>query len=249
MRPIDYDTWYDAPRGRWIGEREFRLLERLLAPRSGETLLDVGCGTGWFSRRFAAAGLEVTGLDRDKDALAFARTKPVPGVRYLPGDARRLPFPTGAFDHVISVTALCFVTPWQDALVEITRVSRARFAIGLLNRHSALWLAKGRNGGSGAYAGAHWHTRTQIEAALRELPVRDVRFRFAVFDPTASAVSRAIERMVPSCMAVGSFLAVAADVARYAVPGAVAPAANASIPTVTHLGAEPRCRIEKGRIE
>ena len=56
MTPAEYDAWYDSPRGRWIGETEFRLLQRLLALRPGETLLDVGCGSGWFTRRFAAAG-------------------------------------------------------------------------------------------------------------------------------------------------------------------------------------------------
>ncbi|MBU2723835.1 class I SAM-dependent methyltransferase, partial [Acidithiobacillus ferridurans] len=50
MGPMDaaaYDAWYDTPRGRWIGMAEFRLLSRLLQTQPGNTLLDVGCGTGW----------------------------------------------------------------------------------------------------------------------------------------------------------------------------------------------------------
>lgn len=64
MTPADYDAWYDTPRGSWIGAREFALMADLLGAHSGETLLDIGCGTGWFSRRFAReAGLSVTGID------------------------------------------------------------------------------------------------------------------------------------------------------------------------------------------
>jgi ubiquinone/menaquinone biosynthesis C-methylase UbiE len=54
MNPEDYDGWYDTPRGRWIGNTEVAWLNELLASRTGESLLDVGYGTGWFTRRFAA---------------------------------------------------------------------------------------------------------------------------------------------------------------------------------------------------
>jgi SAM-dependent methyltransferase len=214
MNPADYDAWYDTPRGRWIGEVELRLLTHLLGPRTGGTLLDVGCGTGWFTRGFAADADRIVGLDVDTDNLAFARTRSSVREVYVQGDATRLPFADDAFDAVISVTALCFVARWQDALAEIVRVSRARFAIGLLHRRSALWLSKGRTGSPGAYSGAHWHTRAEIESALQVLPVRDVRFCYAVFDPTASTISRMLEWVVPSQVPLGAFLAVAADVAR-----------------------------------
>jgi len=71
MKPEQYDAWYRTPRGAWIGDTEFRLLLRLLAPQRGETLLDVGCGTGYFTRRCAReAGLQATGVDPDPQWLA-----------------------------------------------------------------------------------------------------------------------------------------------------------------------------------
>ena len=214
MKPSEYDAWYDTPRGRWIGEREKELLARLLARRAGETLLDVGCGTGWFTRAFAAGADRIVGVDLDADMLAFARSCASEREAYVRADAMRLPFADGSFDAAISVTALCFVVRWQDALAEIVRVCRTRFVIGLLHRRSALWLAKGGPGDVGAYAGAHWHMRDEIETALRGLPVRDVRFGYAVFDPSASTMSRMVERLIPSLVPFGSFLVVAANVAR-----------------------------------
>ena len=66
MDAATYDAWYHTPRGRWIGEVEYRLLHRMLARVPDATLLDVGCGTGYFTRRFAQdAGLRVTGLGPD----------------------------------------------------------------------------------------------------------------------------------------------------------------------------------------
>lgn len=57
---------------RWRPE----LLERL-APRNGERILDVGCGTGSFALlvKQAAPGAEVVGLDPDEDARSIAKAK------------------------------------------------------------------------------------------------------------------------------------------------------------------------------
>lgn len=115
MTPADYDAWYDSPRGRWIDEIEYRLVDDQLAARVGARILDVGCGTGWFTRRFASVrGLHVTGIDVDAAALDFARRHDHL-ASYLRADARRLPFADGSFDGVVSITALCFVPDWPSA--------------------------------------------------------------------------------------------------------------------------------------
>jgi ubiquinone/menaquinone biosynthesis C-methylase UbiE len=183
VTPKDYDAWYDTPRGRWIGDTEYRLVRRSLGLQPGDSVLDVGCGTGWFTRRAAEDAARVIGLDRDADALAFAHGRGAGPEDYVPGDATALPFADASFDAVLSVTALCFVEQWPQALAEIVRVSRRRFVVGLLNRHSLLWLDKGRQGGSGAYRGAHWHTRAEIDDELRALLVRNAQFRYGVFLP------------------------------------------------------------------
>jgi SAM-dependent methyltransferase len=214
VTPEQYDAWYDTPRGRWIGSAEYGLVRSLLDLQPGEDVLDVGCGTGWFTRRVAADGAQVVGLDRDAEALAFARQHSAAGMGYVHGDATELPFADAAFDAVLSVTALCFVEQWPRALAEIVRVSRRRFVLGLLNRRSLLWLGKGRHGGSGAYQGAHWHTRAEMESALRALPVRNVRYRYGIFLPSGSGVAHALERALPSWLPLGSLLAIAGHVAR-----------------------------------
>lgn len=211
MTPAAYDAWYDRARGRWIGETEYRLLAGLLGARPGESLLDVGCGTGWFSRRFAAAGLRVTGIDTNQEWLAWAARRAGPPVDYRCADARKLPFADRSFDRVASVTALCFIDAWPQAIEEMVRVCRHRFVLGLLNRCSLLWLQKHAAGAAGAYAGAHWHTRAEIAAAAKRLPIRNLRFAYAVFLPSGSPWARRIEPIVGRSLPLGSFLAVSAD--------------------------------------
>lgn len=212
MTPEQYDAWYDTPRGHWIGDVEWTLLRSALELRPGDSLLDVGCGTGHFTRRAAAEGALVVGLDVDESALEFARRHSPEQIQFLRGDGVRLPFEDGSFDKVMSVTALCFVEQWPLAVAEIVRVSRHRFALGLLNRHSFLWLAKGRDGGRDAYRGAHWQTSAEICTALGELPASNVRYSFGVFVPGGGVVARLTERALPAALPLGSFMVVSGAV-------------------------------------
>ena len=206
MNAADYDAWYDIPRGRWIGDAECRMLLRAVEPRQGESLLDVGCGTGWFTRRMAQLpGVQVTGLDINAEWLAYARERDAAST-YIEGNALALPFADSSFDGVVSIAALCFTADWRRSVGEIVRVSRGRFAIGMLNRHSLLWREKGRNGGSGAYRGAYWVTPEELRDSVAGLPVTDVRLRSAVFLPSGSPLARTVERVLPAHLAIGGIL-------------------------------------------
>lgn len=206
MKPADYDAWYDTPRGHWIGETEYRLAMRGLTGQSGDSLLDVGCGTGWFTRRAADDGFLTTGLDPNAEWLDFARRRAGPDRRWVEGDARALPFADDAFDHVLSIAALCFVDDERQAVAECVRVARRRVAIGWLNRHSLLYWQKGRQGGSGAYRGAHWHSAAEVRALFDGLPVRGLQLRSAVFLPSGSGFARGAEKRVPGRLPWGALL-------------------------------------------
>ena len=69
---------YDQAIRRWTREMRWRgaMLE-LLGSRAGETVLDVGCGTGSFAVMLKAASPDVAviGVDPDIEALAIARAK------------------------------------------------------------------------------------------------------------------------------------------------------------------------------
>ncbi len=209
MSPEEYDAWYRSPRGKWIGETEYRLLMKLLRPMPGESLLDIGCGTGYFTRRFAESGLPVTGVDPSPAMLGFAKAHAAAGERFIFGDARALPFPDRSFDLCVSVTALCFIAEQARALSEMLRVTRRRFAIGLLNRHSLLFLEKGRNGGRGGYRGAHWHTLREVESLFSSLPVHGLTLRTAILFPGCRRLDGVGKRLAGNRSRWGAFLAVA----------------------------------------
>jgi ubiquinone/menaquinone biosynthesis C-methylase UbiE len=207
-----YDAWYRTPRGSWIGETEYRTLDRILAPTRGASILDVGCGTGYFTRRFALDGQRVTGIDRDASMLKVARARRAAGERYVEADALALPFEDGEFDYCVSVTALCFIADELAALAEMFRVTRRRLALGLLNRRSILYLQKGRRGGMGAYHGAHWHTVREVRRLFARMPCDAPQMGYAIFVPSGGRLARSAERVLPKKLPFGAFLAVSASV-------------------------------------
>ncbi|MFQ5642264.1 MAG: class I SAM-dependent methyltransferase [Thiogranum sp.] len=205
--PAAYEAWYHTARGRWIAEREFRLLQELLTPEPGATLLDVGCGSGHFSRRFAQHGLAVTGLDPDSASLAFAGTRGQ-GIRYLQGSALELPFADNSFDYTSAVTSLCFIPDPVRALQEMWRVTRNAVVLGLLNRHSLLHRKKQ---GRGSYTGARWDTADEVLKqwlpGLAPAPGK-VMLRSGVFFPRGNTMARWSEHWLPGTLWRGAFLAV-----------------------------------------
>jgi len=212
LTPQQYDAWYRTPRGAWIGETEYRLLYRLLAPAPRTSVIDVGCGTGYFTRRFALDGHRVTGLDADASMLNVACLHRGPGERYVQGDARALPFKDGEFDYCISVTALCFIAEEAAGLAEMLRVTRRRLALGLLNRRSILYLQKGRRGGTGAYRGARWHTAHEVRELFSRTPCEGLQIQFAVVLPSGGRLACAVERVMPKRLPLGAFIAASASV-------------------------------------
>ena len=234
-----YDRWYETPRGRWIGQRETALLLEALQPRPGESLLDVGCGTGFFTRAVAPAITgPVTGVDINPEWVAYARRRDPGGAAYDVADARALPYGDDSFDLVVSIAALCFVEEERAAVGEMIRVARRRIAIGLLNRRSLLWLLKGRSGGRGGYRGARWHTAGEAQELFRRLPVQHLRVRTCIHIPSSARLARVTERLWPPWLHTGVFLLAVADI----VDAAHAPPTNGVPRTALRAATEPeRC--------
>ncbi len=208
-----YDGWYETPRGRWIGRREAALLLDELEPRPGEAVLDVGCGTGYFTRLLASATEgPVSGVDVNSERLAYARRQAKANLSYELADARALPYGSASFDLVVSVAALCFVEDEGAAVRELVRVARRRVAIGLLNRRSLLWLRKGVRSGRGGYRGARWHTVGEAAGLFAGLPVRRVRTRTAIHLSGGGPLARIVEPLWPRWLPTGAFILVVADI-------------------------------------
>jgi SAM-dependent methyltransferase len=70
-----------------------KLREMVVATFAGKDVLDVSCGTGYWTEIIAGAANSIVGIDFNEEVLELARAKPIPKhkVRFLRGDAYALP--------------------------------------------------------------------------------------------------------------------------------------------------------------
>jgi len=91
----------------------------LLAPQSGERILDLGAGTGHLTAQIAAAGAHVVGLDASASMVEQARAN-YPELAFTAGDGANFAFPE-PFDAVFSNATLHWITRAEDAVACIAR--------------------------------------------------------------------------------------------------------------------------------
>ena len=107
-----------------------RLSEAMVAhspvPLTGALALDMGAGTGAATRALAKAGAHLVASDLAFDMVAYDRLARPPAVV---GDARALPFATGAFDVAVAAFVLNHLLDPGAAVAEAARVTRPGGAV------------------------------------------------------------------------------------------------------------------------
>ncbi|QLF93246.1 malonyl-ACP O-methyltransferase BioC [Pseudomonas sp. ABC1] len=115
---------YDSVAGlqREIGHT---LLERLPMDARVERWLDLGCGTGYFSRELARCWPDAEGVALDLAEGMLRHARPLGGAEcFIAGDAEALPLMDARFDLLFSSLALQWCEDFGQALREAKRVLR-----------------------------------------------------------------------------------------------------------------------------
>lgn len=154
-----------------------RVLVDSASLRTGERVLDLGCGTGNAALLAAAAGTEVTAVDPSPRLLAVASEAAESEGWELAcgvGTAESIPAADATFDCVLSNFALIFTPEPDVAVAELARVSRpdgrVAFtawvpggALGAL-ASAADALVRSTVGAPPAVPGFPWHDEPELEA-------------------------------------------------------------------------------------
>jgi demethylmenaquinone methyltransferase/2-methoxy-6-polyprenyl-1,4-benzoquinol methylase len=137
-----------------------RAMVDTIGARPDERVLDVATGTGLVAQALVRRyGCAVVGLDQSPEMLAAARARVVRdpalerSVTLVAGEAERLPFPDGTFDHLTFTYLLRYVDDPAATLRELARVVKPggrvaslEFAVPPAAGWHALWTAYTRVG-------------------------------------------------------------------------------------------------------
>jgi ubiquinone/menaquinone biosynthesis C-methylase UbiE len=131
----DFKSWNDAmvekydveqfhnhpsPLVRYIERKRIRRIFALLAPRSGDRVLEIGCGAGHLLAQVPSA--HGFGIDLAESLLAKAARRLTKRGTLVQGDAEHLPFRDGAWERVYCSEVLEHLPSPAVALAEMRRV-------------------------------------------------------------------------------------------------------------------------------
>jgi ubiquinone/menaquinone biosynthesis C-methylase UbiE len=184
-----YETWFRPALTSLVTtqpiDASVRLSLSMLAPLGGCTVLDVGCGTGNFTRALAeevrrgsgpTPGFTV-GLDLSAPMLRVAAQHRDrmrwPGLAWVRGDAQSLPFVDGCFDAVHTSAALQLVDDPNRAVAEMARVVRpgGRVLVNTFVR-SSFGITRRIQQVMGTTSGFTWFTPDRLMAMLQSNGLR-----------------------------------------------------------------------------
>lgn len=100
----------------------FKMLSILTTHRKIQVALELGCGSGWLTRRIAKFCGLAMGIDI-KSQSGWARGKDL-NLEFIVADARALPLRTDTVDFVIAISLLEHVSGWDRVVSETWRVLR-----------------------------------------------------------------------------------------------------------------------------
>jgi ubiquinone/menaquinone biosynthesis C-methylase UbiE len=137
-----YDRWYDSARGAMYDRLEKQAFGGLLPDiTKGNRLLEVGCGTGHWSRYFSDKGFEVTGIDVSIEMIKIAKARNIANSHFQVADGESLPFADNSFDVAAAIATLEFVRDAEVVVREMVRCTYklgGRLLIGVLNELARL---------------------------------------------------------------------------------------------------------------
>lgn len=120
------DLYRNHPRVHEGTDNSEACIKRILQSIKGNSVCDVGCGTGaLLSRIQASRSFErLTGVDFVIDDASKLK-----GIEYVAAKIENLPFADGEFDTVVCTHVIEHVLEYREAIAELRRVARKRLII------------------------------------------------------------------------------------------------------------------------
>ena len=89
----------------------------------GLTILDIGCGSGWYTEQLEKSGAIVTAIDVNAAMVELTKQRVGPEVTVLQMDANEpLNFPGQQFDIIVAPLVIHYIKNWMALFAELSRI-------------------------------------------------------------------------------------------------------------------------------
>ncbi len=134
----DFDRLAVVPDERWNHNNDYHAFLLRSLPAHCVDALDIGCGTGAFTRLLAGRSDHVLGLDLSPQMIRVARERSpgYPNIEFQVADVRRWEFAAGRLDCVVSIATMHHL-PLQEMLLKIEAALRPGGVLAILDLYRA----------------------------------------------------------------------------------------------------------------
>jgi len=139
---VAYENWLRDDLNQAIVKLENRLMSEMVQPVVGDSLIDIGCGTGVSLEPFMGKGVQLTGVDPSPYMLDIAREKVGHRADFHRAYAEDLPFDDNSFNYACLSLTLEFCEDPEKAVAEACRVAKDGVFVGILNKHSLMTIRR-----------------------------------------------------------------------------------------------------------
>ncbi len=123
-------------------------LTRLIAPKNGEMILDLGCGEGYFAKKFAHDGARIIGVDASKELIEKAKESKNSNEEYYVGSAEKLKMIKDKIaDKITLILAIQNMNNAHAVLKECQRVIKPHGRLYMVMNHPAFRVPKASDWG------------------------------------------------------------------------------------------------------
>ena len=139
---VAYENWIKHERNQAVVRLQHRLMLEMIQPMVGESLVDIGCGTGTSLEPFLGKGISLTGVEPSPYMLDVAMKKIGIKADFHQAHAEDLPFDDNSFHYACLCLTLEFCENPKKALEEACRVAKDGVFIGLFNKYALTALKR-----------------------------------------------------------------------------------------------------------
>ncbi len=123
-------------------------LLRLIDIKPTDSILDLACGTGFFTREFFTLSKKVMGVDISKELISIARKNSDPNIKYVVTPAHKLKgISDASVDKISLVLAIQNIEEVKEMLYECSRVLSQGGSMHIVLNHPSFRIPKGSSWG------------------------------------------------------------------------------------------------------
>ncbi|TYB31617.1 MAG: class I SAM-dependent methyltransferase [Candidatus Mcinerneyibacterium aminivorans] len=158
----NYDGWYQTKVGYIYDYLEKKTIANLLKHKKRGRMLEIGSGTGHWSRFFSKMGFEVIGVEKSKHMYDISKRKRIKNANFLNEDIFNYN-PDKKFDCAAFITTLEFLENDKKAVNHVINLlaDNGFILFGVLNKNS--FLGQQRKKEKNIFTDARFYTQDEIK--------------------------------------------------------------------------------------